>query len=161
MGFSTHHTSSQNRATANSCLAMMKLVLALTAFIAVAQALPRLRQDENKMGMGPPPMGPPPMSMGPMGPGPMEMMMAEEMMAEEMMVEAEVEAEVEAAMMFCADVAKGKDEEAMKFVDAALAFQCGEKGTKAGCDELTKDKEAGLAVVAEKLGCKSPEAPSE
>merc|ERR1719402_938335 len=101
----------------------------------------------------------------------MEMMMAEEMMAEEMMVEemmAEemmVEAEVEAAMIFCADVAKGKDEEAMKFVDAALAFQCGDKGTKAGCDELTKDKEAGLAVVAEKLGCKSSEksteAPSE
>merc|ERR1712083_1175343 len=114
------------------------------------------------MGMGPPPMGmgPPPMGMGPppigMGP-PMEMMMAEEMMAEEMMAEAEVEA----AMMFCADVAKGNDEDAMKFVDAALAFQCGEQGTKAGCDDLTKDKEAGLAVVAEKLGCKSPEAPSE
>merc|ERR1712055_664434 len=105
------------------------------------------------MGMGPMP----PMGMPPMGPGPMEMMMAEEMMVEEMMVEAEVEA----AMMFCADVAKGKDEEAMKFVDAALAFQCGEQGTKAGCDDLTKDKEAGLAVVAEKLGCKSPEAPFE
>merc|ERR1719186_788010 len=88
-------------------------------------------------------------------------MMAEEMMAEEMMAEAETEA----AMEFCADVAKGKDDAAMKFVDAALAFQCGKHGTKAGCDELTKDKEAGLAVVAGKLGCKSSEksteAPSE
>merc|ERR1719402_37906 len=84
-----------------------------------------------------------------------EKMMAKEMMAEEMMVEAEVEA----AMKFCADVAKGEDDAAMKFVDAALAFQCGKHGNKAKCDELTKDKEAGLAVVAEKLGCKSSEAP--
>merc|ERR1719508_74098 len=76
--------------------------------------------------------------------------------------EAEFEAAmVEAAMEFCADVAKGKDEAAMKFVDEALAFQCSKQGTKAGCDDLTKDKEAGLAVVAEKLGCKSPEAPSK
>merc|ERR1719508_50828 len=95
-----------------------------------------------------------------------EEMMAEEMMAEEMMAEEMMaEAEAEAAMKFCADVANGKDDAAMKFVDAALAFQCGKHGTKAGCDELTKDKEAGLAVLAGKLGCKSSEksteAPSE
>merc|ERR1719402_1645353 len=112
----------------------MKLVLALTALIVVAQAA----------------------SMAPMGPMVKEMMaeemMAKEIMAEEMMAkEMMVEAKAKAAMEFCSDVAKGEDDAAMKFVDEALAFECGKHGTKAGCDELTKDKEAGVAVALGRL----------
>merc|ERR550519_2887107 len=95
----------------------MKLVLALTALIVMAQA----HLEENRM-------------------GPVEAM--------------EMTALMKAATIkFCKDVANGNDEAAWAHANQALAFQCGPKGTQALCDEMTADKDLGLAAIAGKLNC--------
>merc|ERR1712055_1132296 len=117
MGFPTHHTSSQNRATTS--LTMMKLVLALTALIVVAQAQPYFGMSNYQ----------------------------KPHFEEENRMDPEMAALIKAATtQFCKDVANGNNKGAWAYADQALDFQCGPKGTQDLCDEVTADKDLGLAA---------------
>merc|ERR550519_1461861 len=112
----------------------MKLILALTALIVVAQAQPyyghsNWGEEENRFFWLLPDIGEEENKMGPD--------MAALMIA--------------ATKKFCKDVANGKDKAAWAHANQALAFQCGPLGTQAGCDEMTADKKLVWLLSQESL----------
>ena len=89
---------------------MMKIVLALTALIAMAQAIPAKPRRSG-------PWGPPWFCQ-------IMFLPARLCEKEENRMGPEMKALIETRVQFCKDVASGNDEAAWAIVDRAIAFQC-------------------------------------